>query len=350
MTDQPCPRGIPRKFTEDESMDASLLLRQITTGYWGSQALYVAAKLGIADQLVNGPRSCEDLAIVVGAKPEVLYRLLRALASLGIFTEVSDRQFALTPAAELLRSGTAGSLRNLVMMFGEEHYVAWGELLHSIQTGENAFEHHYGAPVFAYYAQHPASADIFNGAMSDMSRPDTAAVLSSYDFQGIRCLVDVGGGHGQLLSQILAAYPDLTGILYDQPAVVAGADSVLADVSDRCEVVGGDFFASVPAGGDAYLLKHIIHDWDDADSLKILANCRQVMQPGDRLLLLEQVVRAGNEPNLAKWLDLNMLVMTQGGRERTQAEFATLLADAGFQLSQIHGTASEVCIIEGRAI
>ncbi|QFZ92855.2 acetylserotonin O-methyltransferase [Synechococcus elongatus] len=349
MTDRWRPAGIPRKFAEDVRMDASLLLRQITTGYWGSQALYVAAKLGLADQLVDGPRSCDDLAIAVGAKADVLYRLLRALASLGIFTEVSDRQFALTPAAELLRSGTTESMRHLVIMFGEEHYVAWGELLHSVQTGENAFEHHYGAPVFAYYAQHPAPAAIFNGAMSDISRQDTAAVIAAYDFQGIRCLVDVGGGHGQLLTQILAAYPELTGILFDQPAVVAGADSVLADWSDRIQISGGDFFEAVPTGGDAYLLKHIIHDWDDADSRKILANCRQVMQPGDRLLLVEQVVQPGNTINVAKWLDLNMLVMTQGGRERTQSEFATLLSESGFQLKQIHTTASEVCIIESRA-
>ena len=318
---------------------------QLATGNWVTQMLHVAAELGVADQLAAGERSVEELAPAVGADPDSLFRLLRGLAGLGVFSETAPRRFALTPLAELLRSDHPGSQRQFVRMLGGEHYEAWGDLLHSVRTGENAFPHRYGAPVFAWYAQNPERGAIFDGAMTDFSRVEIEALLAVYGFEGITHLVDLGGGHGALLHAVLRRHGHLRGTLVDQPAVVASA-TVPPELQGRLSVEGGNFFEAVPSGGDAYLLKHILHDWGDDACLTILRLIREALPPGGRVLILEQVLPPGNDPSPSKLLDLNMLVMTEGGRERTPEEYARLLERAGLRLAAIHPTPSPISVVE----
>ena len=320
-------------------------LLAMASGAWVTQMLHVAAELGLADALAAGEREVADLAQTCGANDEALFRLLRGLASLGVFSETGPRRFALTPLAELLRADHPRSLRNFARMLGDEHYLSWNDLLHSVRTGENAFRHRTGQSVFAWYEQNPARGDIFDQAMGDLSRQETAAVLEAYPFSEVTHLVDVGGGRGALLLAVLRAHPRLKGTLVDQPMVVKPV-VIPEDLSERLAVSGGDFFTSVPAGADAYLLKHIIHDWDDGACLRILAAIRNAMAPGARVLIVEQVIPPGNTPFPGKLLDLNMLVMSEGGRERTPAEYAILLGKAGLQLSRIVTTPSTVSVVE----
>jgi hypothetical protein len=240
-------------------------LLQMMTGYWVSQALHVAAKLGIADLLADGPVDCEDLAAATDTHAPSLQRVLRALASVGVFTEVSPGSFALTPLAELLRTETPGSMRALAIMYAEEQYRAWGELLHSVRTGEMAFDHQFGMGYFEYLAQHPEADRVFNEAMTGWTHQLVGAVMDTYDFSPFKTIVDVGAGYGALLTAILRSNPGTRGVLFEQPHVVASAEEqlVAAGVADRCTFVGGDFFAAVPTGGDAYVLSQILHDWDD---------------------------------------------------------------------------------------
>ena len=323
-------------------------LRAMASGAWVTQMIHVAAELGVADQLAEGERDCEELAAACGADADGLFRLLRGLASLGIFQESAPRRFALTPLAELLRGDHPQSLRQFARMLGEEHYLSWNDLLHSVRTGENAFRHGHGMSVFDWYAQNPRRAEIFDGAMTDFSRDETEAMLAAFDFSGITHLVDVGGGRGELLKRVLQANGQLRGTLFDQPQVVAGA-VVAPDLASRLDVRGGDFFAEAPAGADAYLLKHIIHDWDDEACRTILGRIRSAMKPGARVLIVEQVIPAGNTPFPGKLLDLNMLVMSEGGRERTAEEYGQLLASAGLRLIRIVPTASAVSVVEAMA-
>jgi hypothetical protein len=320
-------------------------LLAMASGAWVSQMIHGAAELGLADALAAGERDVAELAGQVGADADALFRLLRGLASLGIFQETGPRRFALTPLAELLRSDHPQSLRQFARMLGEEHYLSWADLLHSLRTGENAFRHRYGCSVFAWYQQHPERGAIFDAAMGDFSRPHTEALLAAFDFSGIRHLVDVGGGRGELLMAVLRAHPQLRGTVFDQPHVVAPVP-LPADLEGRLELQGGDFFATAPAGADAYLLKHILHDWDDGACRTILGHIRAAMAPGGRLLILEQVIPPGNDPFPGKLLDLNMLVMTEGGRERSPAEYALLLESAGFSLRRIHPTTTAMSVVE----
>lgn len=317
----------------------------MATGAWVTQMIHVAAELGVADQLVEGDQDCEALAAACGADPDSLFRLLRGLASLGIFQETTARSFALTPLAELLRSDHPQSLRQFARMLGEEHYLSWNDLLHSVRTGENAFRHGHGMSVFEWYARNPRRAEIFDGAMTDFSRQETEAMLAAYDFSGLQHLVDVGGGRGELLQRVLQANGQLLGTLFDQPQVVAGA-VIAPQLAARLSVQGGDFFAEAPAGADAYLLKHIIHDWGDDACRTILGPIRAAMDPAGRVLIVEPVIPPGNGPFPGKLLDLNMLVMTEGGRERTADEYAALLESAGLRLSRIVPTASAVSVVE----
>ena len=320
----------------------------MASGAWVTQMIHVAAELGLADQLAAGERDCGELATACGADADSLFRLLRGLASLGIFQETAPRHFALTPLAELLGSDHPQSLRQFARMLGDEHYLSWDDLLHSVRTGENAFRHRYGDSVFGWYQGHPERAEIFDGAMGDFSRIQIEAMLAAYDFSEVRQLVDVGGGRGLLLQRVLSSHPGLHGILFDQPQVVAPVQ-VPEPLVGRLQVQGGDFFEAVPSGADAYLMKHIIHDWHDAACITILANIRRAMAPGARVLLVEQVIPPGNEPFPGKLLDLNMLVMTEGGRERTPAEYASLLGRAGLSLQRIVPTASPVSVVEAVA-
>ncbi|SIO58072.1 hydroxyneurosporene-O-methyltransferase [Singulisphaera sp. GP187] len=324
-------------------------LFQIINGFWTSRAVYVAAKLGLADFVQEGPKSADELAAATGTHAPSLYRVLRALASTGIFLEDEQGRFAATPLSDVLRSGVPGSLRaSAISELGEDHYDAWRNVLQSVKTGEIAFDHHFGMPVWEYYAQNQEVAQVFNESMSGLTRSIEAAVVRSCDFSHGRTVVDVGGGHGTFLAAILKANPTAKGILFDAPRVVAeGQNGLLSaeGLGGRIEAVGGDFFASVPGGGDIYTLKWIIHDWDDAKSVAILKNCHRAMARGGRLLLVESVIPPRNEPSLGKFMDLNMLVMT-GGRERTADEFRDLLAAAGFRLARIIATPSPVSVIE----
>jgi hypothetical protein len=318
------------------------------TGFWISQAIYAAAKLGIADLVKEGPKPCEELAQATGTQPQTLYRLLRALASIGVFHESEEGCFGLTPSAAYLQTGVPGSLRAFAIMHSELLYRPHGEVLYSMQTGETAFNHVCGQELFPYLTQHPAAATIFDEAMTSYTTQVAGAVVAAYDFSQFGTLVDVGGGQGTLLTAVLQASPALRGVLFDLPHVAEDAKRRLAaaGLAERCTISGGDFFAAVPSGGDAYLLKWIIHDWDDERSVTLLKHCHQAMTAHGKLVVVEAVIPPGNTPSFHKWMDLNMLVVT-GGRERTAAEYHALFEAAGFKLTQIIPTSSEMSVIEG---
>ncbi len=322
-------------------------LLQMMTGYWVSQALYVVAKLGVADLVADGSRSVEELAAATQADAPSLRRVLRALASVGVFTESSPGTFALTPLATLLRTGTPDSMRALAIMYAEEQYRAWGDILHSVQTGETAFERQFGTSYFAYLAQHPEADRVFNEAMTGWTTQLVGAVMDAYDFSPFKTVVDVGGSYGTMLAAILRRNPAARGILFDQPHVVAAAAAQLAvtGVAERCTTVGGDFFVEVPAGGDAYVLASILHDWDDERSVAILRQCRRAMPARGKLLVIELVLPPGEEPFVGKWMDLHMLVLV-GGRERTATEYDALFRAAGFALARVVPTAAVQSIVE----
>ena len=325
-----------------------IALLQMVTGYWVSQSIYVAARLGIADLLQDGAKTSDELARETGAHGPTLYRVLRALAGLGIFAEDENRRFSLTPLAEPLRSGPNSLRAMAIHMIEDASWAAWGKLLESVRTGEAGFKLAHGAEVFPYYASHPESMEPFNEAMTNFSEAVIQALVPAYDFSSIKKLVDVGGGHGSLLAAILKANSRLQGVLFDLPPAVEGARKrmEMEGVGDRAELVAGDFFESVPAGGDAYLMKLIIHDWDEERAVKILKNCHAAMADGGKLLLIESVVPSGNEPSFSKGMDLQMLIMT-GGRERTESEYRDLFAAGGFTLTRVIPTQSAMSIIEG---
>lgn len=322
---------------------------RIISGFWISRAIYIAAKLGIADLVRDQPKTADELATATGTHAPSLYRVLRALASVGIFAEAGEGRFSLSSLAETLQSGVPGSLRAFAITeLGEEHYPAWGDLMHSVRTGKIAFDHHFGVDVWKFFEQHPENARIFNNAMSGMTAAANEAIMARYDFSAIKKIVDVGGGHAGLITSVLNTNPGMKGVLFDSPQVVEGAQPRIAaaGLSDRCEIVAGDFFAAVPAGGDGYILKWIIHDWNEDRATIILRNCRSAITNDGRLMVIEAVIPAGGEPHFAKFIDLNMLVMT-GGRERTEEEFRRLFDASGFRLMRIVATESPFSVIEG---
>lgn len=326
-------------------------MSRLLMGYRNSQALYVAAKLGLADLLRDGPRTADELAAATQTHPRTLYRLLRSLAGMGVFAEDDKQRFSLTPLAECLRSDVPGSQRAMAIMTGEVYYAAFGELLYSVQTGQVAFEKVYGRPIFDYLGEHPERARLFDETMVGVHGRETAAMLDACDFSGVRVLADIGGGNGSVLTTVLRKHPKLQGILFDLPGVAerARAKVEAAGLANRCRVVGGSFFDAVPGDADAYLLRHIIHDWDDAKSTKILHNVHRVMAAGGKLLVVESVIAPGNEPSFGKSLDLAMLVLP-GGEERTEEEYRRLYEAAGFHLTRIVPTRAEVSVIEGRKV
>ena len=335
-------------------VQAAQLVMQIGSGYIMAAALHAATTLDIADRLAAGPRSAASLADEAGVLEDPLYRVLRALASVGIFQEHEHRRFSNTPASDVLRSGAPGSLRRMAEWICEPfHFRSYAELPYSLRTGKPGAERVAGEPIFEYFPKHPALSELFNDAMTSFSASIISAVLDGFDFGGIGTLVDVAGGHGMVLTSILQRYPSMRGILLDLEHVVAGARPKIAaaGLADRCEAVAGNFFTAVPAGGDAYLMKHIIHDWDDDRATMILERIREALAGirQGRLLLLECVVQPGNAPDFGKVLDLEML-MFPGGRERTADEFARLLAGAGFALTRIVPTSSPVCVIEATPV
>jgi hypothetical protein len=323
------------------------VLTQMMLGSLASQAVYVAAKLGIADLLVNGAKPVDELAKATETDAPSLYRVLRALASLGIFTEQDNKTFAMTPTAEPLRSDVPNSLRDVAIFMGEDwHWEVWGKTLQSVRTGKSAWAEIHGGEVFEYFEKNQEAANIFNRAMSSFSSLATKAVVEAYDFTGIETLIDIAGGHGRLLTGVLEAHPSMHGVLFDLPHVIAGARDIAK--SDRLEFATGDFFASVPSGGDAYIMKHIIHDWDDERALTILKNIRKAMNPGGRVLVVEAVIAEGNNQDFGKLLDIEMLV-SPGGKERTAAEYEELFSRAGLRLTRIVPTKSPYSVIEAVA-
>jgi hypothetical protein len=311
-----------------------------------AQSINVAARLGVADQLADGPRRAAEIAESVGAHPRALHRLLRLLADFGVFEELGERRFALTPLSERMRRDQEGSMRGLVMML-EAPFIrdAWTHLIEAVRSGDAAFDHAHGKQLFDYLREHPDDAAVFDQAMVGASRQLVASILEVYDFGEYRTVVDVGGGNGALLAAILARNPGSRGVLFDLPEVAARAGGLLeaAGVTDRCEVIAGDFFESVPRGGDAYVLTQIIHDWDDAAALRILQNCRAAMAD-DARLLGEAVLPDGTESSLAKVIDIEMLVI--GGQERTEAEYRELLERAGLRLTRVVPSAGPHSVIE----
>jgi hypothetical protein len=322
-------------------------LFEIATGFMKSQAIYVAAKLGIADLLKDGVKNITELARITGTDSNSLYRLLRALASVGIFAEKDKGFFELTPMASALRSDVPMSLRPYAMLLGDKSWWdSWGNLLHSVKTGEAAFDRLFGMDYTEYLEKHPDLVHIFNETMSSVSQTHNPAIVASYDFSGFQKIVDVGGGHGNLITAILKANLSLKGVLFDLPHVVDSIDRIDAEISDRCEIVGGDFFEQVPAGGDVYILKQIIHDWDDEASIKILKNCHKAMSKNGQIIVIDAIIEPGNTPSITNFFDLHMLVTATGGKERIESEIRSLFEEAGFEMSRIIPTPSSFFIIE----
>ena len=322
---------------------------QVATGYMASSCLYAAISLNVADHLASGPKTVAELAKASGANEDALYRILRLLGSLGIFEETAPRTFALTPASDLLRRDTPGTLRGMAAFLPDPiHYRIYGNIMHSVSTGKPAAEDTLGMPVFQYLEKDRAYSQVFNDAMTAFSAPVADAAIEAYDFSGIGTLVDVAGGHGEVLMAILKAHPNVRGIVADLAHVVEGAKPRIASagLSGRMQAVACDFFKSVPEGGDAYIMKHIIHDWDDERASIILGNIAKAM--GDktgRVILLESVIAAGGAPDLGKFIDIEMLLFP-GGRERTADEFKTLFERSGFRLSRVVPTKSPLSVIE----
>src|SRR5580704_4164293 len=332
-----------------ESAPPHAALLQMLLGKWVSSAISAAAHFGIADHLESGPKSPKELASLTGTEERPLYRLLRANASFGVFTELEDGRFAQTPLSEPLRSNAKPCVRNMAMMLTDDwHIRSWEQLPWCVETGKPASYKLNGMPMFEWMAQHPEKTVNFNQAMTDLSQGDSAAVVQSYDFSGFGHIVDVAGGHGTLLAAILHQAPKLRGTLFDMPHVIEGAKkaAILERFANRSALEAGSFFESVPAGADAYILKHIIHDWYDPKCVKILRHCRKGIRPGGRLLVVDQVVPVGNEPALSKIVDLEMLVLP-GGMERTEQQFRELFAAGGFRLARIIPTPAPQCILEG---
>lgn len=324
-------------------------LRGLITQYFSSRALYAAAVLDVAGALAGGAKNIDDLASATGTHAPSLYRVLRVLASSGIFAERDDGRISNTPLSELLRTDVPGSLRDLVLLFGDEtSWRSWEGILHAVRTGEAPFEHLYGEKFFDYLQGHPDTAAMFDRAMASASSTTNAAVIEAYDFSGLGTLVDVAGGVGSALCSILKATPGLRGIVFDLPHVGERAQAfiVAQGLVDRCEFTGGSFFDTVPSGADAYFMKHILHDWGDEPCTKILASCRKGMDARARLLICERIVPTGNGPSSAKLIDLHMMMVNHGGRERTEQEYRVLLATAGFKLDRVIPTGTPWSVIE----
>jgi SAM-dependent methyltransferase len=336
----------------------ALLLRRLIGSYRITHAIKAAARLGITDHLGERPQSADELAARLRVNPPALYRLLRTLVSIGLLADAGDGLFTLTPVGACLQRDAPDGMRAWALCEGAEYYQgAWMNLLYAVQTGETAFEHTHGMPFYQYLARHPETGHDFSQAMLDYARLIAAAVVAGYDFAGVRRVVDIGCSHGRLLSAILHAHPTVSGVFFDRPAVIERAEERIrgTELASRAELVAGDFFESLPAGGDLYILSRILMDYDDDASVRLLQNCHRAMAPGGRVLIVQLVMPeqggdAGGERLFeAAVSDLNMLVLT-GGRERTEGEYRTLLGLAGFRLSRVVPTQALVSLIEGERI
>jgi O-methyltransferase domain/Dimerisation domain len=321
---------------------------QLLQGAFTVGAIACLAQLGVPDLLEGEPKTADKLAEEVGADPRALYRLMRATASLGVLSEGPDGKFSQTPLSSVLRTKASPSLRAFATMHGREwHEMGWSNLAYCVKSGKQALEKTYGMPIFEYFTQNKEEGELFNRAMSDLSSIDAPAIAAGYSFEHIQSIVDVGGGHGLLLATILQRNPHMRGILYDLEHVIEGAKTgPLQPVLDRCTLASGDMFASVPHGVDAYIMKHILHDWPDDICVKILKACRKGVNAGGKLLAVDNVIQPGNDFAPGKFLDLQMLIFP-GGRERTEKEFRELFAEAGWRLTRVIPLPVPESIVEG---
>jgi len=339
----------------ESNLPPSISLIQMMTSMWVSQAIYVAAYLGIADLLKDSPKNINELADKTGTHAPSLYRVIRALASIDIFTEIEPKKFALTQTGHYLRSDVPDSLRSLSIMLSDRwSWQSWGEILQVVKTGETPFPRLYQVDdIQAYFEKNPESSKVFDDAMTNFTQNTiNAPLLDTYDFSRFSKVVDLGGGHGTLIASILKAYPQMKGVLFDLPNVVANASSLLEKegVAERCEIVAGDFFKSVYSGGDAYVISQIIHSWDDDSCINLLKNIRSAMTERSTLIIINAVIPPNNKPHFNKWLDIELLIAFPGGRERMESEFSYILEAAGLRLTKIIPTASDVSVIEAECI
>lgn len=339
---------MPPETASEKSLPLQMV--DLIIGYWISRLIYVAARLGLADALKHGPMTVDDLAEQSDVDRRALFRMMRALASVGVFAEGEPGVFALTPLAETLRSDHSDSMRDFALMMVEDYnWKSWQGLHESVKERDVAFDRVHGMPIFEYFEKHPGHREIFARAMTSISGIENLAIAESYDFSSIGTLVDVGGSQGHLLATILRRHPRLRGVLFDRPSVIEQARRApfLQDkeLHGRVTFEGGDFFKAVPAGGDGYLMKSILHDWPDEQCATILSRCREAMNPDGRVLVVDTVLEPGNEPQWGKLMDINMLVLT-GGRERTEREFAELFSQAGLRLLAVHPTRCPASVVE----
>ena len=333
----------------EESSPSAALIKMID-GYRASQLLYVAAELGLADLLKDGPMHYADLAAACGAQPRRLYRVLRAMTSLGIFTRLPGDRVELNALTKLLQKDTPGSLRAWAIFAGQQHMPSWGQLLHSVKTGETGFERVFGMNAWEYREKYPEARRVFQSATSSRNLPTAQAIAAAYDFSQFQRVVDIGGGKGIVTAAILQAHPSVRAVVIDLEVALRGAKEYLQSLglSDRCEFVVGDFLDSVSARGDCFLLSRVLHDWDDEQALQILANCRRAMQPGHKILIVDRVLEPEGPDPEGALADLSMMVVN-GGRERTLAEFQMLLSSAGFAYTNLIPTHSLVQIVQAVA-
>lgn len=330
------------------NLPPTAVMMQLIGGPWIAQAIYVIAKLEIPDLIASGLSSAGELAAKTNTNADALNRVLRALTLPGVLKDLGDQRYALTPLSETLKKGAPGSTHGMAVMFGEEfHWRPVGAMLDAVKTNRSAFSQVFGEPVFDHFQKKPEWSRIFNDAMTDFTRNSAPALVATYDWKRFKRIVDVGGGHGFLLGAILQANPHVHGTIFDLPDVVRGA-TIPAELKGRLDTAGGDFTKEVPAGADGYMMKHIVHDWSDEVCIRLFQNVRKVIPSDGRLLVLEMVVPPPGQPNFATLLDVEMLLMTEGGRERTEAEFAALFKKGGFELVRVHASPAGNCVIEAK--
>lgn len=335
----------------ENGLPPKILMSQMIFSYVVAKAIHVAAKLNIADEIAaNGPMDCFQLAAACGANVEALSRLMRALASNGIFAADAGGKYALTPMAECLREDSADSVKAMSLGTGNVFFSSMSELLHAVKSGEPGFNKAIGMPVFEYLGSRPDEGKIFDRMMTDIHGGETAPMIAAYDFSPFKTIVDIGGGNGEVITGILEKYPEVKGVLFDLPFVIerAGKNIASSGFQDHCHLVAGNFFESVATGGDAYIMRHIIHDWSDDDAVTILSNCRKAMNPGGKVLVVEAVIQEDNSPSPFKWLDLSMLMI--GGKERTKQQFNDIFTGAGLKLERITPFQHDLSVVEGSAI
>ncbi|MGI9069982.1 MAG: methyltransferase [Bryobacteraceae bacterium] len=341
----------PTLATEPESPPASAALLQLLFGKHITYSLSAIARLGIADHMSEAPVQVDELAMKTGAHSPSLYRVMRMLASLGVFEEMPEKRFSLTAVGQLLKTDAPGSLRYFAIQLGDRWATrAWGYFTDTVRTGEDGVTKAFEKNVFELFAEEPEQAETFNRSMTNLSAAMLEPIVNAYDFSSIDRLADVGGGRGMLLASVLTRYPQMRGVVYDLPEVLAGAicEPHFSTCKERVELEEGSFFDRVPAGCDAYIMKFILHDWSDDHCRKILNLIRRELPQNGRVLVCEQVVTASPEPTLAKFIDIDMLALTIGGKERTEAEFRDLFASAGLRLVKVIQTESPLCVLEAR--